>query len=90
MREYLQMLQLPGQFHHPQRSLDVALDRFIQSGIEVDAGRAVDDNMAGLDELFLHFFDQAEGWLMQISLSTSKVRYMGWTLLWMNSSNFPL
>ena len=81
MCEYLQMFQFPCQFHHPQRPLDVALNGLVQSGVEVDASRTVDDNMAGLNQLLFYFFHQAESRLMQVSLSKYSLGYMGWTLL---------
>lgn len=90
MGEHLQLLAPLGQLEHPEGASDIAVNGVVESGVEVDAGRAVDDDIAGLHEHLVVLRGQAQAVSEQVALAVWRSRYMGTTLLVMNSSNLDL
>ena len=90
MREHFEVLRSAGQLKHSERSTDVAVDSVVDSGVEVDAGCAVDDYVASVRDFLLVRGGEAEAILQQVALSTSFRTYIGSTLLMTNSSNLLL
>ena len=90
MREHFEVLSSAGQFKHSERSTDVAVDSVVDSGVEVDAGCAVDDYVASVRDFLLVRGGETEAILQQVALSTSFRTYIGSTLLMTNSSNLLL
>ena len=50
MGEHLQFLAAFGQLKHPEGASDIAVNGVVEPGVEVDAGRAVDDDITGLQQ----------------------------------------
>lgn len=84
MGEHLQPLAPLGQLEHPKGASDVAIDGVVESGVEVDTGRAVDDDVAGLGQHLVVLGGEAEPVSEQVALAGWRGRYMGTTLLVIN------
>jgi hypothetical protein len=90
VRENGQIFDAAGQLQHSAGTVDVTVDREVDSGIEVDARSAVDDHVAATAQLFEDFLRESEAFLLEVALSELGEEYIGCTFCWMNSSKRPL